>query len=105
MGHGRPLDVVNEIINNDYGSSLNGLCHMCCADSLCVSIKEGPLYFSQKRGVRRCLKGSRVAGDVHPMLFGPQLDAQTRSSPLQVRGGHDHDATDLALRPGGGSRC
>ena len=44
----------------------------------------------------------RVAGDVHPTLFGPQLDAQTRSSPLQVRGGHDHDAPDLALRPWGG---
>ena len=75
---------------------------MFCTESLGVSMKDGPLYFVQKRRGRSCLKGRRVAGDVHSMFCGPQLNAQTHSSPLQVRGGHDHDATDLALRPGWG---
>ena len=75
---------------------------MCCAESLGVSMKEGPLYFVQKRRGRSCLKGRRVAGDVHPMFCGPQLNAQTHSSPLQVGRGHDDDASDVALRPGWG---
>ena len=75
---------------------------MFCTESLGVSMKDGPLYFVQKRRGRSCLKGRRVAGDVHSMFCGPQLNAQTHSSPLQVGRGHDDDASDVALRPGRG---